>query len=141
MSERRTEYSDFEARAKHAFDESVAGIDAATRSRLTQARYRALQELDPARRSPWRLAPRGSFRAARWLPAGALAAAAFAALLLVWRGPLAPDARLEGPPLADLDILLGDEPLEMLDEDLEFYAWLEEQPEWTAPPAAGDGVG
>jgi hypothetical protein len=141
MSERQTEHSDFEARAKRAFDDSVAGIDAATRSRLTQARYRALKELDPARRSPWWLALGAKSWASKWLPAGALAAAALAAVLLVWRGPLTPDARLEGPPLADLDILLGDEPLEMLDEDLEFYAWLEEQPEWTAPPTAGDGVG
>ena len=141
MSERRTEHSDFEVRAKRAFDESVAGIDAATRSRLTQARYRALQELDPERRSSWRLALGGKSLAAKWLPAGALAAAALAAVLLVGRGPLTPDTRVESAPLADLDILLGDEPLEMLDEDLEFYAWLEEQPEWAEPPAAGDGVG
>ncbi|HZF28630.1 MAG TPA: hypothetical protein VE907_05915 [Gammaproteobacteria bacterium] len=141
MSERQTEReTDLERRAKRAFDDSVGALDAATRSRLTQARYRALQELAAGRRSAW----------LGWLrlptsplaPAGALAAVALAALLLVWRAELLPsEAILEGPPVADLDILLGDEDLEMLDEDLEFYAWLEEQPELTAPPAAGDGVG
>lgn len=140
MSERQTERdTDLERRAKRAFDDSVGGIDAATRSRLTQARYRALQELAPGRRSGW----------LGWLrlpmsplaPAGALAAVALAALLLVWRAELPSEAILEGPPVADLDILLGDEDLEMLDEDLEFYAWLEEQPELSVPTAAGDGVG
>ena len=137
MSERQTEReTDLERRAKRAFDDSVGAIDAATRSRLTQARYRALQELEPGRRAGWL----GSWRLPL-APAGALAAVALAALLLVWRGQLPPDARLEGPPVADLDILLGDEDLEMLDEDLEFYAWLEEQPELSVPPATGDGVG
>ena len=134
MSERQTEQTELERRAKGAFDESVSAIDAATLSRLTQARHRALQELDAGRRWPWRVVR--DFRLA-----GALAATALVAVLLVWRGQWVPDAGLEAPPVADLDILLGDEPLEMLDEDLEFYAWLEEQPEWTAPPAAGDGAG
>ena len=31
---------------------------------------------------------------------------------------------------SDLEILLGEEDLEMLDEELEFYGWLEEQPEF-----------
>jgi hypothetical protein len=141
MSERQTEDTDLERRAKRAFDDSVGAIDAATRSRLTQARYRALQELEPGRRSGWL----GSWRLPDFMsspvPAGALAAVALAAVLLVWRGQFPHEPRLEGPPVADLDILLGDEDLEMLDEDLEFYAWLEEQPELSAPPAAGDGVG
>ena len=141
MSERQTEReTDLERRAKRAFDDSVGGIDAATRSRLTQARYRALQELAPGRRAGWL----GWLRLPRrpLAPAGALAAVALAALWLVWRAELFPsEAILEGPPVADLDILLGDEDLEMLDEDLEFYAWLEEQPELSVPPAAGDGVG
>jgi hypothetical protein len=40
--------------------------------------------------------------------------------------------------LGDLEILLGDEDLEMLDEELEFYGWLEEQPEFAG---ADDSVG
>jgi len=37
----------------------------------------------------------------------------------------------------DLEILLGEEDLEMLDEELEFYGWLEAQPEF----ANADSVG
>jgi len=139
MNERQTEHTDLERRAKRAFDESVGAIDAATPSKLTQARHRALQELEPKRRSSWWLVPAIKSPLA---PAGALAAVALAALLLVWRNDLPPGTTgVAAPPVADLDILLGDEDLEMLDEDLEFYAWLEEQPELNASPAAADGVG
>ena len=134
MNERQTEQTDLERRAKRAFDDSVGAIDAATRSKLTQARHRALQELERNRRSSWWLVP------GRLAPAGALAAVALAALLLVWRGE-SPPVTAGVAPVADLDILLGDEDLEMLGEDLEFYAWLEEQPELSTPPATGDGVG
>lgn len=137
MNERRTEETDLERRAKRAFDDSVGAIDAATRSKLTQARHRALQELEHGRRSSWWLVPGIKSPLA---PAGALAAVALAALLLVWRGEPPPMTAVVAP-IADLDILLGDEDLEMLDEDLEFYAWLEQQPELSAPPASGDGVG
>jgi hypothetical protein len=34
--------TELERRTKRVFDDSVAALDAATRSRLTQARYRAL---------------------------------------------------------------------------------------------------
>jgi hypothetical protein len=133
MSDRDTTERErnLERRAKQVFDDSVARIDAAARSRLTQARHRALQELEPARsRLRWWLAP-----------AGALAAAALAAVVMVYGGGPAPDAGLQATALDDLEILLGDEDLEMLDEEIEFYAWLEEQPEFTAPAATGDGVG
>ena len=75
------------------------------------------------------------------MPAGAVAAAALVAVLVL--DPNNPGARREPAQvaaLADLEILLGEEDLEMYDEEIEFYAWLEEQPEFT-PPAAGDGVG
>ena len=125
--------AELERRAKEAFDRSAAELDAATRSRLTQARYRALEELPGARKR----------RAWQWslVPAGAVAAAALVAVLVLQPNNPANDRGLrEAGALADLDILLGDEDLEMYDEEIEFYAWLEEQPEFT-PPAAGDGVG
>ena len=126
-----------EAHAKQAFDRSVSEIDAPTRSRLTQARYRALQELSPAavRRSFW-----------RWplAPAGAIAAAALVALLMFSQREPATEPALQAAAVADLEILLGEEDLEML-EELEFYAWLEEQPEFASPGdgpgVSGDGVG
>lgn len=124
---------DFERRAKEAFDRSAAELDAATRSRLTQARYRALEEL-----------PSGGTRRRRqsWLvPAGAVAAAALVAVLLFLPNNPATDPGLQqAVALGDLEILLGEEDLEMYDEEIEFYAWLEAQPEFT-PAATGDGVG
>jgi hypothetical protein len=119
--------SDFERRTKRAFDQSVAALDAATRSRLTQARHRALDGL-PQRHMGWR---------SGLLPSGALAATALVAWLVVLQRP-PPQEAVRAAPLADLEILLGEEDLEMLDEELEFYGWLEEQPEFSR---AGDSVG
>jgi hypothetical protein len=48
-----------------------------------------------------------------------------------------------GPELAawsDLDILLGDEELELF-EELEFYTWLQEQPELRESIDVDDGAG
>jgi len=69
--------SDLERRAREAFEASVEGLDARTRSRLNQARQAATAELGRSRRSRWVV----------WAPAGALAAAALVAVLLVWRAP------------------------------------------------------
>jgi hypothetical protein len=118
---------DFERRAKRLFDDSVSALDAATRSRLTQARYRALEERKSARAASW-----------RWslIPAGTLAATALVTWLTVWQPPPASD-NVQAAPLADLEILLGEEDLEMLDEELEFYGWLEEQPEFAGDDSVG----
>ena len=119
---------ELERRTKRVFDDSVAALDAATRSRLTQARQRALDERTSMRNRGWR---------SPLMPAGAVAATALVAWLVVWQSPPASDA-VSGTPLADLEILLGEEDLEMLDEELEFYGWLEEQPEFAD---ADDSVG
>jgi hypothetical protein len=118
---------DFERRTKRLFDDSVAALDGATRSRLTQARHRALEERKSARDAAW-----------RWslIPAGTVAATALVAWLGVWQGPPVSDDVQEAP-LADLEILLGEEDLEMLDEELEFYGWLEEQPEFAGDDSVG----
>jgi hypothetical protein len=136
MSEPKTEADrerEFEKRAKQAFDRSVLDVDASTRAKLAQARKRAVEEART---------PRGFgslLPASPLVPAGALAAGLLAAVL-VWQSH--PRGDLGSQPLAsaDLELLLGDEDLEMLDEDMEFYAWLEEQPDFT-PPATDDGVG
>jgi hypothetical protein len=119
--------SDFERHTKRVFDDSVAALDAATRSRLTQARHRALGEAKVGRTRGW-----------RWslVPAGTLAAMALVVWFTVWEAPPATDA-VASAPLDDLEILLGDEDLEMLDEELEFYGWLEEQPEFGADDSVG----
>ena len=119
--------SNFERRTKRVFDDSVAALDAATRSKLTQARYRALEEQTAAR-------DRG-FRSSL-LPAGAVAATALVAFLVVWQAtPPAPVPQAAA--LGDLEILLGEEDLQMLDEEIEFYGWLEEQPEFANVDSVG----
>lgn len=106
--------NDLETGSRAAYRDSLAEIDGATQSRLTQARHRALDEL-PKRR---RLIGWG------WVPAGAAAAAVVMAWLLVSPGPGLEVERVATTP-DDLEILLGEDELEMIDE-LEFYAWIDE---------------
>ena len=134
-NERPTELepmTNFERSAKQAFDASVRGVDGATRARLVEARERALQNAGGARSSlgwSWSLAP-----------SGALAAAAVVAVLLFAHYPRSTEV---GPAQfgPDLEILLGNEDLAMLDDDIDFYSWLEDQPDFAPPAANGDGVG
>jgi hypothetical protein len=120
---------EFERTTKRLFDDSVAEIDAATRSRLTQARHRALEEVKAARTDGW-----------RWtlVPAGTLAATALVGWFIIGQPQRAADPALQAASLSDLEILLAEEDLEMLDEEIDFYGWLEEQPEFAN---AGDGIG
>lgn len=66
---------DFERRSREAFEESVASLDGATRSRLARARELALAEAKRGYRP----------RLSTWVPVGAAAAAAVMAVLL-WTG-------------------------------------------------------
>jgi hypothetical protein len=134
MSEHETQDGDraFERRAQELFDASVAGLDAATRSRLNQARHRALAAAGPVRHNGWWT----------WAPSGAIVAALLAIGVVLWQpgADLTAEGGLRAASIADLEVLLGEEDLEMLDEEIEFYAWLEQQPEFTPEPK-GDGVG
>ena len=96
--------------AKDAFDRSVDRLDAATLSRLNRGRQAALAEVSRPREA-W----------LRWIPATGLAAAMLLAVMVL-QSPAEIDA--VSAPAADLDILLGEESIEML-EDLEFYSWLD----------------
>jgi hypothetical protein len=124
--------SDFEERTKLLFDQSVAALDGQTRSKLTQARYRALEELAGKPQAIW---------SRSWLPAGAVAAVALMSFML-WQGQMAPvaDGGFDVAAATDLEILLGEEELELI-EELEFYAWLEEQAELTSGEIVEDGIG
>ena len=131
----------FERQAHDAFIDSAARLDAATLSRLNQSRQRALEAA--GRRTP--VTPRWL----TWAPAGAMAAAALVAVLVL-RAPSAPDAVetnvAQNPsalttsgtsPDAALDpltvVAAGDD-LELAAEaDLDFYAWVELE-------TAGDGI-
>jgi hypothetical protein len=104
---------EFEARARAAFDESVAALDAATRSRLTQARHRALAARGA--RPAWQ---------AFGVPAGAAAAAVLAAAMWMGREAPAPAPALSASAQGEMfDLLSVGDDLELLQEDPEFYAW------------------
>lgn len=101
---------ELERKAQALFEDSVERLDARTRSKLTQARNRALDEVKQgAARRRW-----------VWAPAGGFALAAVIAVgVVLWpgRGPQ-PDAAVE-----DLEIAADSDLL----KDVEFYAWLDEQ--------------
>jgi hypothetical protein len=102
------------ASAKQTFDESVELLDAATLSRLNQGRHKALAEMQRAKpMQQW----------IRWAPATGIAAAALITVM-VMRGPDEVVLPVTPVTVSDFEILLDDEPLEML-EDLEFYSWID----------------
>lgn len=102
----------FERETRKLFDRSVESLDASTLSRLNRSRQLALAE--PQRAHPIFL---------RWAPVTGIAAAVLIAVM-VTRAPTNVGG-LEVPvALTDMEILLGEESFDML-EDLEFYSWLD----------------
>lgn len=116
----------FAKQAKARFDESVARIDGATQSKLTQARHAALAEL---------AAPRPAW--VQWVPAAGVAAAAVV-VVVMWSGAPQVDELAAPDAAADMEILLTEDSLEML-EDLEFYSWIDLDEELS--PQADNHVG
>lgn len=102
----------FENMAKAAFDSSVDKLDAATLSRLNRGRQEALQELESPRR-----------RWSSWMPATGVAAAVLVAIVML-QSPVSIDDAAGPTSLTDIEILLGEDSIEML-EDLEFYSWID----------------
>ncbi len=106
------------AAAGNLLRQSADELDAATLSRLNLARQAAVAGLQPA----------GVRRG--WLMPAFSSAAVALLLVSVWVGrgvdPVPEPEQTAASPLVaqDLDVLLGDENLEMM-EDLEFYAWLD----------------
>jgi hypothetical protein len=118
-------------KSKSLFDGSVQELDAASRTRLRAARQRALAQLDSP---PWFAAPKV------WAPA---ASAIILAVLIVpglERGVSSPDGDFGTVAAADLELLLGEEELEMLAE-LEFYEWLDAEDVIEPGGEIEDGVG
>jgi len=115
----------FAEKAKRRFEESVERMDGATRSRLNQARHAALAEAGarPAVGIQW---------------ATGVAAAGLVAVL-VWTGDRPPEDA-GAPAVADIEILLTEDSLEML-EDLEFYSWIDLDEESEMPPEPENHVG
>ena len=114
MTSHRSDDDAFARAAKARFDDSVRQLDAGTRSALAQGRQAALDAASPTRRPGW----------FQWMPAAGLATAIAVTAILV----RAPDIErtIPGAGDADIEILLGGDSIEML-EDLEFYAWMEQQ--------------
>lgn len=109
------ESDEFERRTKELFDESVERLDGRTRSKLTQARNAAIEELKKAP-SRW-----------HWLRtpmAGLVAATVLAVAVVMWPSGRSSDSGVL--PLEDLDIVADADNIDML-QDVEFYAWLEDQ--------------
>lgn len=105
------------ARARALLDRSAEALDATSASRLNRARHAALAQRAPRR-------PR--------IGAAVLAAAAALALCvgLVWNGLDRPQGHApESTALqaADIDVLTAEDDALDLYENLDFYAWLDEQ--------------
>jgi hypothetical protein len=98
-------------------DQDLQHLDGHTASRLNRIRQAALdQALVQRQRRPWQLP----------LYALASCAAVALALSLMWRVPEAPAPVAPVQAVDDFELLAGAEDLEMI-ENLEFYAWLEQQ--------------
>ena len=113
-----------ERRARELLAASTEALDGRTRSRLTEARFAALAELGK-RSSLQRFRVPG-----RWLPAGALAAAAVLSLaVLIARPPGSPGAPLaDVSPVEDAEILASNDEPDLYADDADFYEWAESEP-------------
>lgn len=130
------EESEFEVRLRTMLEDSAEGLDGRIRSRLTQARFAALE----ARRS----APRVAWR--NWAPAGAIAASALLAVVLfsnhggtaLHPGMPVRVAAVETPnALDDIELLADNDAIELANSDeYEFYEWAASE-----EPAGGTGLG
>lgn len=108
-----TEDRAFEAKARAAFEASVLRLDGASRSKLNQARQRALEAAArPRMRLPKLL-----------MPAGALATAAALGLAVVMMLPVAAHRGPDAAALEDTDILTASEGIDLYSEDPEFFEW------------------
>lgn len=121
------ESGEFERRAAALLRDSAEQLDGATRARLTRARATALEPASRAR----------SWLDFRYLaPAGAMAAAVLATVLMVGTGrQAAPVNEATQSALYDMDLLADADAFEIAQEaDLEFI-------EWAAAQGEADGAG
>jgi negative regulator of sigma E activity len=114
-----------ENRSRALFEDSVAGLDMRTRSRLTQARHAALAAAGASARRPWLM------RTPFWASAAGVTAAAVLGVALWFGGPSQhgqmPAAEAQSK-FEDLDIIAASDEssgdaMDMLQDDIDFYAW------------------
>jgi len=131
-----------ERRARSLFAASVEQLDAATLSRLNRSRQRALDAVRTPRPA--------SFGAgwSRWIPAGAVAAAALGAVLLWNTSPepgrsIAQTAAVTAAPQQDAVELIAanadDLQLAAAEDDLDFYAWVSDATDGGDDAPSGEG--
>jgi hypothetical protein len=117
----------FERRVRSLLDDSVGRVSGHARSRLTRARYAAVEEATRTRTSFWRQFVSSS---RGFLPAGTVAAAVLVAMLLLsdrlGRTPV-PVQPLPST-FEEIELLADAEVLELIQEaEGEFYEWAAEE--------------
>ena len=118
-AEEEQRLEEFARRTRELLQESVANLDGATRSRLTRARYAALENAGARAvlMPPWR----------RWLPAGAIAATVLAVLIVVGQRTHAPVLQASANGAGDdIELLADADGLALAQEadvDYDFYEW------------------
>lgn len=124
--------SEFEQRLRALLIESSEALDGRTRSRLTQARYAALEQRarEKSSHALWR----------GWAPAGAAAMAVLVTVLYIGHGSVTPLTPAAGSAFDDIELLADSDALALgadTDQDLDsdFYEWA------AANGASGAGVG
>ena len=106
--------NEFENNLKQTLDAGAARIDQSTRDELARRRRQVLDTAGQAPSRNW-----------LWVPAGGVAAALLAVLLVQpFLGNQMPDSTFADKDDIDMEILLAEEGLELY-EDLEFYEWLD----------------
>jgi hypothetical protein len=109
--------SDFEKRSRELFKESVARIDARTRSRLTQARHAAVEASAASHPASWRWA--------RYTPAVGFAAALVLGVA-IWMNHPQLSSGEGASPIEVIDMVASNEEFDLIDEDIDFYNWADE---------------
>lgn len=112
-----------ERRSRELFDAEVANLDARTRSRLNQARQAALAAAHPDK------------RAFRWLvPVSSVTALVLIAMVTLqfMRGGESTSGSQATTSVEDMEIIASADELDFLQNDLEFYDWLD-SPEAALP--------
>lgn len=106
---------ELQKQARAALDRRAEGLDAATLSRLTQARHRAVAAAQATPHARW----------LGWRVAGAAAAVAGIALTVLLMGEPSPNLPDNGLLFSELEVIGLDDDLELVAEP-EFYDWLAE---------------
>jgi len=114
---------EFERRARALLDDSAGRVSGHVRSRLTRARYAAVEEAQRTRASFWRQFVSSS---RGFLPAGTVAAAVLVAMLLLSDriGRSSVPALPQPSTFEEIELLADAEVLELIqEEDGDFYEW------------------